>query len=281
MLPPRDVTDGMLHNALAEDLAAAGDITTTTTVLQGTTVGGSIVAREDGVVAGLPVGLRAFHLLDPSVRVESLVTDGDRVAAGTALASVAGDAHAILAGERICLNLLGHLSGIATVTSQVVALVAHTRAKIVDTRKTTPGLRVFEKYAVRAGGGSNHRFGLYDAVLIKDNHLDAAGGVSQAVKSARAAVGHTVKVQVEVEDSAQLQEAIAAGADAVLLDNMTPEELAAAVAVAGGRCVLEASGGITPENVVAVAESGVDLISLGWITHSAPRWDVALDLDSQ
>lgn len=278
-LPPQGVVDAVLERALEEDLSSAGDITTAAVVPPGRTVQGSITVRESGVIAGLPAALRAFTIADPAIRVEAAVDDGARVTAGAVLASLAGDAHGILAAERVCLNLLGHLSGIATATAEVVALIAHTKATIVDTRKTTPGLRALEKYAVRAGGGTNHRFGLHDAVLIKDNHLEAAGGVSHAVKAARATVGHMVTVEVEVENMEQLEAAIGAGANVVMLDNMSPEEMRKAVEVNRGRCLLEASGGITPANVVAAAESGVDMISLGWITHSAPRLDVALEIE--
>jgi nicotinate-nucleotide pyrophosphorylase (carboxylating) len=277
--PPQHSVDEVLRIALEEDLDGAGDITTSAVVDTSTRVTAAVVARADGVVAGLDMGLRAFTLLDDATVVDSLSPDGRPVAAGAVLARVSGRAHPILAAERTCLNLLGHLSGIATATRQIADLVAHTKATIVDTRKTTPGLRALEKYAVRAGGGANHRFGLYDAVLIKDNHLAASGGVGAAVKAARAAVGHAVKVEVEVVAVSQVTEAVESGADAVLLDNMTTEQLREAVAAAAGRCLLEASGGITPETVVAVAETGVDLISLGWLTHSAPRWDVALDFD--
>ena len=278
-LPPQVVIDGVLARALEEDLSSAGDITTAAVVPAGREVQGSIIARGQGVVAGLPAALGAFTLVDPTTQTDAAVQDGAHVTAGEVLASVSGHAHGMLAAERVCLNLLGHLSGIATATAEVVALIAHTRATIVDTRKTTPGLRALEKYAVRAGGGANHRFGLHDAVLIKDNHLEAAGGVTLAVKAARAAVGHMVTVEVEVENMEQLKAAIAAGADVVMLDNMSTQEMRAAVEVNAGRCLLEASGGITPATVVAAAESGVDMISMGWITHSAPRLDVALEFN--
>ncbi len=274
--PPRHVVDSLLRAALAEDLSAAGDITTDAVVPVDEVTAATVVARAGGVVAGLAMGLRTFALIDEAVITRPTVHDGDSVSAGATLARVSGPARPILAAERTCLNVLGHLSGIATATREVAALISHTRATVVDTRKTTPGLRALEKYAVRAGGGANHRFGLFDAVLIKDNHL-AGRGIGSAVKAARTAVGHVVKIEVEVEAVSQLEEAISAGADAVLLDNMTPEQLREAVDICAGRCLLEASGGITPETIVAVAESGVDLISLGWLTHSAPRLDVALD----
>jgi nicotinate-nucleotide pyrophosphorylase (carboxylating) len=279
--PPQHVVDAILAIALEEDLGGAGDITSSSVITESAVASAAIVARADGTVAGLDASLRTFSLLDPKVAIEQSADDGDAVTAGTVLARVSGPARSILAAERTCLNLLGHLSGIATTTRQVASLIAHTGATIVDTRKTTPGLRALEKYAVKAGGGANHRFGLFDAVLIKDNHLAASGGVAAAVEAARSAVGHAVKVEVEVDDTAQIEEAITAGADTILLDNMTPAQLRDAVAITAGRCVLEASGGITPETVAAVAETGVDLISLGWLTHSAPRWDVALDFDPQ
>ena len=275
--PPLHLIDAVLWAGLAEDFSSAGDITTDAVVPSDAATTAAIVARADGVVAGLDMGLRAFALVDEAVVTETSVGDGDFAAAGTTLARVSGPARPILAAERTCLNLIGHLSGIATTTRRIADLIAHTRTTVIDTRKTTPGLRALEKYAVRAGGGANHRFGLFDAVLIKDNHLVAGGGVAAAVKSARTAVGHAVKVEVEIDDVGQLEAAISAGADTVLLDNMTPAQLREAVELAAGRCLLEASGGITPETVVAVAETGVDLISLGWLTHSAPRWDVALD----
>jgi nicotinate-nucleotide pyrophosphorylase (carboxylating) len=221
-----------------------------------------------------------FELVDSSVEVGALVTDGDVVTAGTVVASVAGPARAILAGERVALNLLGHLSGVATATRALVERVAGTRATILDTRKTTPLWRALEKEAVRAAGGGNHRMGLYDAVLIKDNHVEAAGSVVEAVRRARQHVGPDVQVEVEIELLSDLGPAIGAGADIVMLDNMPPAEMREAVALAEGRCPLEASGGITLANVRAVAETGVDFISVGWITHSAPALDVALDLEA-
>ncbi len=240
-----------------------------------------MVAREPGVLAGIETGMRVFEILDGSVEATALIEDGTRVDAGTAVARIRGATAVVLAGERTSLNIVGHLSGIATATRAAVDLVAHTRARIVDTRKTTPGLRALEKYAVRAGGGSNHRFGLYDAVLIKDNHLAAVGGdVAGAVKRARNAVGHVVGVEVEIDRVAELETAIAAGADAVLLDNMTVGALTQAVEINAGRVTLEASGGITLDNVAQVAETGVDLISIGALTHSAPNWDVGLDIES-
>lgn len=242
---------------------------------------GSIVARESGVPAGIGFGLRAFTLVDASVATEVVSADGDPVEAGAVVATVSGPARAVLAAERTCLNLIGHLSGIATATRRLVAAVAHTDATVVDTRKTTPGLRSLEKYAVRAGGGSNHRFGLHDAVLIKDNHVAALGGdVARAVRAAREAWGVRFRVQVEIDDLGQLEDAITAGADAILLDNMAPVELRKAVELASGRVELEASGGITESTIAAVAETGVDFISVGALTHSVTNWDVGLDVET-
>ena len=270
--------EGLLRRALAEDLGLAGDLTTLSIVPAGERAAGRIVARRAGCVAGVPIAAEVFRLLDPAVTLTARAAEGCRVDAGATLADVAGPARALLTGERVALNLLGRLCGIATVTRGLVDAVAGTRAKIVCTRKTTPGLRALEKYAVRAGGGSNHRFGLDDAVLVKDNHLAIAGGVAEAVRRVRAAVGHLVKVEVEVDTLEQLAEALACPIDAVLLDNMPPERLAEAVRMAGGRVLTEASGGITPDTARAIAESGVDLLSVGWLTHSAPALDIGLDI---
>ncbi len=273
------VYEPLLRLALAEDLGRAGDLTTEATVAPETQASAKVVARRGGSISGLPMAAGVFALLDPAVRFDPQVEDGDVVAAASTLARISGPARAILTGERTALNLLGHLSGVATATRALVHAVAGTHAAIVCTRKTTPGLRALEKYAVRCGGGANHRFGLDDAVLIKDNHLVAAGGVRAAIERARAAAGHLVKIECEVQTTAQLEEALAARADVILLDNMTPPELADAVRRIRGRAIAEASGGITLDTVRAVAESGVDLISVGWITHSAPTLDVALDFD--
>lgn len=236
--------------------------------------------RAPGCVAGLDAALRVFELLDDGVATRAVVADGEVVAAGTELASVSGPARALLAGERLALNLLGHLCGVATATRSFVDRVHGTRAHILDTRKTTPLLRALEKHAVVAGGGINHRMGLYDAVLIKDNHIAAAGSAATAVARARAHVGEDVRVEVEIDDLDDLEPVIEVGADIVLLDNMGHDEMREAVRVAAGRCRLEASGGITLDNVRAVAETGVDWISVGWLTHSAPALDVALDFDA-
>lgn len=270
--------DALLRRALEEDLGLAGDLTTNAVVPAVERLAGRIVARRAGCIAGLEIAARVFALLDADVRFDARASDGDVVAAGATLADLAGPARAILTGERVALNLLGHLSGVATVTRGIVDAIAGTRARIVCTRKTTPGLRALEKYAVRAGGGSNHRFGLDDAVLIKDNHLAIAGSVEEAVRRARAAAGHLVKIEVEVDDLAQLERALACPIDAVLLDNMPPPVLRQAVKLVAGRVITEASGGITPDTARPIAETGVDLLSVGWITHSAPSLDVALDV---
>ena len=275
--PPPIVYEPILRRGLAEDLGRAGDLTTDSIVSPDAVAHAHVVARKPGTVAGIGIAARAFTLVDPAVNIEVRMADGTAVGPGTDLAEVAGPARALLTAERTALNVLGRLSGIATATRSMVDAVAHTSAAIACTRKTTPGLRALEKYAVRAGGGVNHRFGLDDAVLIKDNHLAVAGSVKEAVERVRSAVGHMIKVELEVDSLAQLEEGLAAGVDAVLLDNMAPSELATAVAVVDGRAVTEASGSVTPETVAAMAETGVDLISVGWITHSAPALDVALD----
>ena len=267
----------LVRAALLEDLGRAGDITTEAIVPEGLTARVATVARDPGVVAGLDLARLAFSLIEPRLAFIVHRADGASVAPGDILASIEGPARGILMGERVALNYLCHLSGIATATSRLVRAVAHTRARICCTRKTTPGLRAVQKYAVRAGGGSNHRFGLDDAVLIKDNHVAIAGGVGVAIRRARAAVGHLVKIEVEVDTLAQLEEALSVGADAYLLDNMAPPVLREAVAMVAGRGVTEASGRITPETVAAIAESGVDLISAGWLTHSVTVLDIGLD----
>ncbi|GMU67392.1 MAG: nicotinate-nucleotide diphosphorylase (carboxylating) [Acidobacteriota bacterium] len=279
-LPPSIAWEELITRALAEDLGRAGDLTSLAVIPEEARAAGRIVARRAGVVAGLPIALSAFGRLDRRVVAEPRLDDGDRVEAGAVLAVLSGPARALLAGERTCLNLLGHLSGVATATRELVDAVAGTRATIVDTRKTTPGLRVLEKYAVRCGGGRNHRFGLDDAILIKDNHVVVAGGAGEAVRRARDKVGHLVKVEVEITRADELEEVIAAGADVVMLDNFALDEMRAAVVAARGRVPLEASGGVTVATVGAIAATGVDLISVGWITHSAPALDVALDFET-
>ena len=270
----------VVGRALAEDLGAGGDITSDTCVPQTAQSKATLVARGPGVIAGLEVASYVFEALDPSVSFEPLLADGDRVEAEAEVARVAGHSRSILTGERTALNLLGRMSGVATATARLVEAVAGTGAKISDTRKTMPGLRVLDKYAVRMGGGMNHRFGLYDAVLIKDNHLVAAGSIAGAVAAVRAAVSPGVMVEVEVEDLEQLAEVLDTDTDRVLLDNMSPELLRRAVELVDGRLTTEASGGVTEANVRQLAETGVDIISVGWITHSAPQLDLALEFVS-
>lgn len=271
--------DGLLAAALAEDLGEAGDVTSDATIPEDARSTASLVARAPGVIAGIGVALRVFELLDDSVETGALVADGDVVEAGAVLARVTGPARSLLSGERVALNLLGHLSGVATATRALVERVAGTSATVIDTRKTTPLWRSLEKRAVLAGGGGNHRMGLYDQVLIKDNHVEAVGSAAEAVRRARAHVGKSMKVEVEIERVEDLEAVIEAGADIVMLDNMAPAEMRRAVKVAAGRVALEASGGIALETIRAVADSGVDFISVGWITHSAPALDVALDFE--
>jgi nicotinate-nucleotide pyrophosphorylase (carboxylating) len=269
----------IVRRALDEDLQSTGDITTRAVLPQGRRAKGVILLREEGVVAGLPLASMTFRLLDPKVRFQSLVSDGDRVPAASELAVVEGEAATILEGERTALNFLQRLSGIATLTAAFVALAAPHGAAVLDTRKTTPGLRVLEKYAVRAGGGRNHRFGLYDGVIIKDNHIAAVGGVAEAVRRARENLGGGMSIEVEVQDLADLEDAIRSGADVVMLDNLSVEEVEEAVRAAAGRVKLEVSGGINLENVAAYAATGVDHISVGALTHSARALDIALELE--
>ncbi|HSD27477.1 MAG TPA: carboxylating nicotinate-nucleotide diphosphorylase [Vicinamibacteria bacterium] len=270
--------EDVVRRALLEDLGRAGDITTDAIVSPDRTAGAVVVARAAGRLAGLDPALHAFRLLDPACRADVCLRDGSDAAAGAVVARLEGAARALLGAERTALNLLGHLSGVATSTRDVVARLRGLETRVAATRKTTPGLRALEKHAVRAGGGSSHRYGLDDAVLVKDNHVALAGGIAEAVRRVRGSVGHMVKVEVEVETLDQLDEALAAGAEALLLDNMDLPTLREAVRRARGRAVTEASGGLRPENVREVAETGVDLVSLGWLTHSAPALDVALDV---
>ena len=269
--------DDVIRNALREDLGRGGDLTSELAVPADTEVAAQLVAREAGCIAGLEVAASTFHQIDASVSFGRERNDGDVVAADTVLAEIEGSARSLLTAERAALNFLGHLSGIATTTRFIVDAVDGTGVAVAETRKTTPGLRALEKYAVRMGGGANHRFGLDDAVMIKDNHIAAAGGISEAVAAVRAGVGHTVKIEVEVETLGQLEELLEDPVDIVLLDNMTTDDLTRAVEMVGGRMITEASGGITPETARSIAETGVDVISIGWITHSAPSLDVALD----
>ena len=279
-VPSEHIVNRIVRAALEEDLGAIGDITSAAVIPETSTSAGSLVAREQGVIAGLEIGLRVFEIFDSSIEIKAHVSDGDSVQANTVLARIDGPTRSLLAAERTCLNLLGHLSGIATATAQLVERISHTSARIIDTRKTTPGLRSLEKYAVVMGGGANHRFGLYDAILIKDNHLATTGNVAATIKKARKSVGHAVTIQIEVDNLEQLEQAINAGADSVLLDNMDVEKMTRAVTVSRERVVLEASGGITETTVAGIAETGVNFISVGALTHSSPSFDVALDFDT-
>lgn len=274
---PRLLIARAVEQALAEDLGTRGDITTDSTVPAHAMAAATFGARRDGVIAGLAIAEAAFHAVDPRVVFKTEVRDGDRVSAGAVVARVAGPARTLLTAERVALNFLCHMSGIATLTRRYVDAVAGTRARIADTRKTTPGLRAFEKYAVRCGGGANHRAGLFDAILIKDNHIVAAGGVAAAISAARSHAGHMVKIEVEVDDLETLATALKQPIDAVLLDNMDVATLRQAVAMVAGRALTEASGGVTLDTVRAIAETGVDLISVGALTHSAPILDLGLD----
>ena len=275
---PELFAESIVRAALLEDIGRGGDLTTEAIVDAKRRATARIVARQRCVVAGLPFALIAFRLLDDSVEVPTCTADGERVEPGSVVAEISAKARAILTGERTALNILSRLSGIATATRELVDLVAGTRAKIADTRKTTPGLRALERYAVRCGGGTNHRFGLDDAVLIKDNHLVLASSVRAAIDAARARAGHTIKIEVEVENFDQLREALAQPIDAVLLDNMTSSQLVEAVRIIGGRTVTEASGGVTAQNVAEIAATGVDLISVGALTHSPPAMDFSLEM---
>jgi nicotinate-nucleotide pyrophosphorylase (carboxylating) len=277
-LSPLEI-DAAVTRALSEDLGRAGDVTSVATIREGTRARAVVVARQAGTIAGLPLVEAAVRKLDASVAITAHQRDGASVAAKTALLTVAGDARAVLAAERTALNFLGHLSGIATAAAAFVQRIKHTKARVCCTRKTTPGLRALAKYAVRCGGGFNHRFGLDDAILIKDNHIAVAGGIAAVLQRAKAVAGHLVKIEIEVDTLDQLREVLAAGgADVALLDNMSHADMRHAVEMVAGRLVLEASGGITLETAAAIAETGVDYLSSGAITHSAPNLDVALDI---
>jgi len=275
---PRLVIEPLVRAALVEDLGLAGDITSAAVIPADHRSSLVMVARQPGVIAGLDAAELAFQLVEAAITMTRHMEDGSRVEPGDTIATITGPSRGLLTGERTALNFLGHLSGIATVTASLVEAVSGTKASIACTRKTTPGLRALEKYAVRAGGGMNHRFALHDAVLIKDNHVAIAGGVAAAIARARAGVGHMVKIEVEVDTLLQLREAMEQGVDAVLLDNMTPTQLREAVAIVSGRAITEASGRVTPATVAAIAASGVDLVSVGWCTHSAPTLDIGLDV---
>lgn len=269
--------EAIVDLALEEDLGTAGDLTSESTIDPKAVASAQFVTRRAGVIAGLDVARYVFSVIDEDVSFNAAVGDGDHVGEGTVLATVQGRARSILSAERTGLNLLARMSGVATQTALLVAAVVGTKARIADTRKTMPGLRALDKYAVRMGGGMNHRFGLHDAVMIKDNHIASIGSISKAVAAARDRVGHTVTVEVEVENLTQLREVLTTDTDIVLLDNMSAVELAEAVEIVGGAMTTEASGGITLENVREIAETGVDVISVGWITHSAPQLDIGLD----
>ncbi|MFD1626075.1 carboxylating nicotinate-nucleotide diphosphorylase [Azospirillum griseum] len=277
MLHPLTI-EPIVRAALLEDLGRAGDITTDSIIPADATATARIAARKDGRVAGLEAALIAFRLLDPAMTIETTVADGGDVRPGGTIATLTGSARALLTAERTGLNLMGRLSGIATATRALVHAVEGTKARIVCTRKTTPGLRLLEKHAVKLGGGFNHRFGLDDAVLIKDNHIAVAGGVRAAVERVRAHIGHMVKVEVEVDTLDQLDELLGLPVDVVLLDNMDPDTLRRAVRMIDGRLLAEASGNVTLSSVRAIAETGVDMISCGWLTHSAPNLDLGLDM---
>lgn len=278
---PRLIIEPLVRNALLEDLGLAGDITSAAVIPANHRSVVVMAAREPGVIAGLDAAELAFQLVDPAIILKRHVEDGATVAPGNIIATIEGPSRGLLTAERTALNFLGHLSGIASVTAKIAASISGTKTSIACTRKTTPGLRALEKYAVRAGGGMNHRFALYDAVLIKDNHIAVAGGVRAAIRSAKQGVGHLVKIEVEVDTLAQLREVMDEGVDAVLLDNMTPEQLREAVAIVAGRAITEASGRINPQTAAAIAASGIDLISVGWLTHSAPVLDIGLDFQSR
>jgi nicotinate-nucleotide pyrophosphorylase (carboxylating) len=276
--PPHPLAvEPLVRMALEEDLGRAGDITSQLTIPADKTAAARLVARKRGRIAGLICAEAAFRLVDPALKFEVSTPDGSEVVASALLATVSGPARSILTAERVALNFLGPLSGTATATAALVKAVEGTAARIVCTRKTLPGLRRLQKYAVRCGGGFNHRFGLDDAAMIKDNHIAAAGGIAPALARLRAGLGHMVRIEVEVDSLAQLEEALANGADTILLDNMSLEDLRRAVALAKGKAVLEASGNLTLATVRAIAETGVDYISSGAITHSAPNLDIGLD----
>ena len=273
--------DEAVRRALNEDLGRAGDITSIATIPETTPAHAILIARQPGVIAGLPLAVATFQTLSPDINIHAHIRDGATVAAGVHVLTISGPARAMLAGERTALNFVGRLSGIATLTSDYVRHTAGTKLRICCTRKTTPGLRALEKYAVRCGGGVNHRFGLDDAILIKDNHVAVAGGITAVLQRARTHAGHLVKIEIEVDTLAQLREVLDTGlADVVLLDNMDIATLTEAVRLANGRVVLEASGGVTQSSIANIAATGVDYASSGALTHSAPNFDVALDIDA-
>jgi len=274
---PKIMIEPLVRAALLEDLGRAGDITTDAIVPADMRATTALVARKAGVVAGFDCTAIAFRLIEPALKIETLRPDGSAVTAGETIATITGPTRGILTAERVALNFLCHLSGIASAAAAIVQSIKGHRARLVCTRKTMPGLRALQKYAVRVGGGFNHRFGLDDGVLIKDNHIAAAGSLTAAVARARAAIGHLVKIELEVDTLQQLDEALRLKVDAVLLDNMSLDDLRGAVAMIGGRLITEASGRITPETAAAVAATGVDLLSSGWLTHSVTALDIGLD----
>lgn len=275
---PSTLIEPIVRRALLEDLGRGGDLTSDAVIPDDCTATLLLRARQAGVVAGLDLVAFTFLLADPAINMHIRRLDGSDVAAGETIAKLCGPARGLLTAERTALNFLCHLSGIATATATIVDAVRDHKARIVCTRKTTPGLRALEKYAVRVGGGANHRFGLDDAILIKDNHIAIAGSIRTAIERAVAAAGHMVKIEVEVDTLEQLDIALALGVDAVLLDNMSVDDLARAVAMIGGRAITEASGRVTPKTAPAIAATGVDLISVGWLTHSSPILDIGLDM---
>ena len=277
---PHLLVEQAVRAGLLEDLGRAGDITTDAVIPKGARAVCTLVSRENGVVAGLDFARTAFALIDPEIHFNVKIPDAARVAAGGVIAEIAGPAAGILTAERVALNFLGPLSGIASATRGIADAIAHTKARITCTRKTTPGLRFAQKYAVRCGGGANHRFGLDDAILIKDNHIAIAGGIIPALRAAKLSSGHLVKIEIEVETLAELADAMAEGVDAVLLDNMDLATLREAVNMIGGRAIAEASGRISPQTAPGIAETGVDLLSAGWLTHSAKVLDIGLDFSA-
>jgi nicotinate-nucleotide pyrophosphorylase (carboxylating) len=276
---PTILIEAAVRAALLEDLGRAGDITSNATIPPDAKAVATLSTREDGVLAGIEFARTAFRLIDPSLSFDARLEDGAALKKGDIIAVVSGPARSLLSGERVALNFLMHLSGIASYTALFAAKIAHTKARVTCTRKTLPGLRAFEKYAVRIGGGSTHRYGLDDAILIKDNHIAVTGGVSKAIRAGKAFAGHLVKVECEVISLEQLREAMEENPDVILLDNMSPELLEKAVKIANGKVILEASGGISLDTIKAVAETGVDYISTSKITMSAPTLDVGLDVE--
>ncbi|WP_375588022.1 carboxylating nicotinate-nucleotide diphosphorylase [Hoeflea alexandrii] len=279
---PGLVVEEQVRAALIEDLGRAGDITSNATIGPEKQARAEMNSREAGIIAGLPLAEAAFRLINPAIRFEALVTDGARVDPGTMIARISGPARGLLSAERVALNYLMHLSGIATYTARFADTISHTKAKVTCTRKTIPGLRALEKYAVRCGGGSSHRYGLDDAILIKDNHIAVAGGIAEALTAAKAFAGHLVKVEIEVDTLEQFAEVLDQGADVCLLDNMGPDMLREAVAMnaarSGGPIILEASGNVNLDTIRAIAETGVDYISTSKVTMAAPTLDIGLDM---